>query len=452
MIAVAELLKKERLPGNYFAPSAYVQGDFELGLIENRQGNRLIALPSTLLDSLYSSLEEEVGPAAGLVLFQCGKWWGKYFYRRFAEEVSAHYGQSLAEMEMVEFLQCVKQCWKTYGWGLLNLDFNYYEQGFILATVQNSAFAQVHQTKAPEQPSCYAEAGLLAAFLTQLTGQELHCVQTTCEAMGAPQNTFILGLAERVKIAEACLEEKQDHDTIMTRLGLLQPLPSDVAEVSETLSSVEPEQAPTDALDRVEESADGDEESVGVENTIDSFDLETISEPEVEAAVKAEAEIEMPEPEVSAQAEEILSIEDLEVPDQFELEIPEPEVSAQAEEILSIEDLEVPDPFEFEMPEPEASASIEALEVPDQFELEIPESEVSAQAEEILSIEDLEVPDQFELEIPESEVSAQAEETLSVESLNALDSLSELPNLDSLDLDDLADFSLEDADFSTEPA
>ncbi|MGF1602018.1 MAG: V4R domain-containing protein [Thermosynechococcaceae cyanobacterium] len=225
MLSVSELLNQAPLPGNYFAPDAYVQGDFELGLLENRQGNRLIALPDTLLEALYSSLEEEVGPAASLVMFQCGRWWGKYFYRRFAEEVSTYYGKPLAEMEMVTFLQCLKQCWKTYGWGILNLDFSYYRQGFIVATITNSAFAKVCQRskQPPEQPSCHMEAGLLSTFLSQLTGQELHCVQTACESMGAASNVFILGLAERVKVAEACLEEKQDHDTIMMRLGLTPP-------------------------------------------------------------------------------------------------------------------------------------------------------------------------------------------------------------------------------------
>ena len=41
MINIADLIAESSLPGNYFAPNAYVQGDFESGLIENRQGNRL---------------------------------------------------------------------------------------------------------------------------------------------------------------------------------------------------------------------------------------------------------------------------------------------------------------------------------------------------------------------------------------------------------------------------
>ena len=65
-------------------------------------------------------------------------------------------------------------------------------------------------------------------FFSQLTGQDLHCVQTTCESMGADRNHFVLGKQERVKPAEAWLDEKHDHATIMERLchGQAIPVPS----------------------------------------------------------------------------------------------------------------------------------------------------------------------------------------------------------------------------------
>lgn len=216
MIEVAELIKDGSLHGNYFAPDAYVQGDFEIGLIENRRGSRLLAVPELLLAAIYSALEKETGQASGLVLFNCGRWWGKNFYRRFTEEVSEYYEKPLAEMEMIEFLQCLKQCWKTYGWGIIDLDFKYYQQGFLVVKIDNSPFAQAAPTI--DNPVCFAEAGFLSAFFSQLTGRDLHCIQTACESLQATSNQFILGLAERIKPAQAWLEEGQDHETIMERL------------------------------------------------------------------------------------------------------------------------------------------------------------------------------------------------------------------------------------------
>jgi uncharacterized protein len=216
MISVKELVKESRLTGNYFAPDAYLQGDLESGLIENRGGGRLLALPESFLRAIYEGLEEEVGAASEPVLYKCGAWWGKTFYRRFAEEVSKSLGRPLADIDMIEFLQCFKQCWKTHGWGSIELDFDFYQHGFIVAQIRNSAFAKSSPTL--DKPKCFVEAGLLSSFFTGLTGQKLHCIQTTCESMGADCNYFILGLPERVKRAEAWLQEKHDHATIMERL------------------------------------------------------------------------------------------------------------------------------------------------------------------------------------------------------------------------------------------
>jgi predicted hydrocarbon binding protein len=216
MIAVADLLKDQRLPGNYFAADAYIKGDFESGLLENRRGIRLLALPETLIQAIYAGIEKEVGGAAGVVLFNCGRWWGKNFYARFVEEVSDYYGKALAEMEMVEFLQCLKQCWKSHGWGTFDLDMSYYQQGFLVVKICNSPFAQ--QVPQGNRPACFLEAGILSAFFSQLTGRELHCVQSSCESMGADCNRFVLGLPEHLKPVEAWLQEEQEHETVMAQL------------------------------------------------------------------------------------------------------------------------------------------------------------------------------------------------------------------------------------------
>lgn len=220
MIAVADLLKDQYLPGNYFAPDAYIKGDYESGLIENRRGDRLLAVPETLLSAIHAALEKEIGQAADVVLFNCGRWWGKNFYARFVEEVSDYYGKDLAEMEMVELLQCLKQCWKTHGWGTFDLDLSYYEQGFLVAKIWNSAFAQ--QAPQGNRRACFLEAGILSAFFSQLTGRELHCVQTTCESLGADCNRFVLGLPQRLKPVEAWVEEEQ-HEDVMNRLCMGKP-------------------------------------------------------------------------------------------------------------------------------------------------------------------------------------------------------------------------------------
>jgi uncharacterized protein len=217
MIAVSDLVAGDYLPGNFFSPDAYVQGDFESGLIENRQGARLVALPEVLIQAIYTSLEAETGDASGIVLYNCGRWWGKNFYRRFVEEVSAYYSRPVAEMEMSEFLQCLKQCWKTHGWGTLEFNIDHYHQGFLVIKVWNSTFAAM-APKGSNKPMCFVEAGLLSSFFSQLTGRDLQCIQTECEAMGAEANLFVIALKERVDSVATLVEEGHSHQIILERL------------------------------------------------------------------------------------------------------------------------------------------------------------------------------------------------------------------------------------------
>jgi uncharacterized protein len=215
MISVTDLLTNNRIPGNYFAPDAYVHGDLEMGLLENRRGERLIALPETLIQGIYSGLDKETGQAARLVLKNCGRWWGKNFYIRFCEQITEYYDTSTADMPMVEFLQALQQCWIAHGWGKIDLDQTYQHRGFLVIKIWNSPFARF----APkwEQPVCFLEAGVLSAFFSQLTGRELDCIQTTCESMGADCNRFVLGLPKRLHPAEAMVTHL-DHDSILQQL------------------------------------------------------------------------------------------------------------------------------------------------------------------------------------------------------------------------------------------
>ncbi|MBD2460987.1 4-vinyl reductase [Oscillatoria sp. FACHB-1407] len=215
MISVADLLTNNRVPGNYFATDAYVRGDLEMGLLENRQGDRLLALPETFIQAIYAGLEQETGQASRLVLFNCGRWWGKSFYTRFAEQIGDYYDVAISEMPMVEFLQALQQCWITHGWGKIDLDQTYQHSGFLVVKVWNSPFAKLAPQK--DQPVCHLEAGALAAFFSQLSGRELHCVQTTCESMGADCNRFVLGLPKRLEPAETMVTNL-DHESIMQQL------------------------------------------------------------------------------------------------------------------------------------------------------------------------------------------------------------------------------------------
>lgn len=216
MISVADLIKENRIPANFFDYNAYLKGDLEIGLLENRRGDRLIAVPDTLISSLYAGLAKETGQASKLVLFNCGKWWGKNFYTRFTESLEEYYAQSLADMNMITFVQSLKECWQTHGWGKFEFDPQYQAQGIILVKTFNSPYTR--KIAGNKLPTGYLEAGILTSFFTRLTGRELLATQTTCESLGASCNTYTIGLPERLQIVDSFLVEGLDHETILQRL------------------------------------------------------------------------------------------------------------------------------------------------------------------------------------------------------------------------------------------
>lgn len=216
MISVSDLVTNNRIPSNYFATDVYVRSDLELGLLENRRGDRLLAMPEPLIKAIYSGLDKETGQASKLVLYNCGRWWGKNFYARFAEEVSEYYEKPLADMSMLDFLQSLKQCWQTHGWGKIDLDQSYISQGFLVVKTWNAPFA----THGPKLgfPICFLDAGVFSAFFSQLSGKDLYCVQTSCESLGAECNYFVVGLQKRLGQIEQWIEQGKSHAEIIQKL------------------------------------------------------------------------------------------------------------------------------------------------------------------------------------------------------------------------------------------
>ena len=216
MVLVTDLLTDTSLTANYFATDVYVHGTLELGLLENRRGDRLLALPDTLIRAIYTGLDNETGQASMLVLYNCGRWWGKNFYTRFCEELTDYHNRPVSSLSMAEFMQALEQCWRTHGWGQISLDSSYREQGFLVLKIRASAF--IYYAPKLERPVGFLETGALQAFFSELSGETLHCVQTACESLGAEENYFVLGLQDRLAIAETGVGQGLSHSEIMTLL------------------------------------------------------------------------------------------------------------------------------------------------------------------------------------------------------------------------------------------
>jgi uncharacterized protein len=203
------------IPANLFNPKLYVRSEIESGLLETRQGRRLISLPDTLIHAMYSALERETGQAARLVLFNVGLWWGKEFYKRLNSEIQEYYGQSIAQMSMTMFELLLSQAWIAHGWGRIYLDMSLKDRGLVQVTLKHSTLPGAANRT---EPTSYLEQGILKSFFAELTGRDLGCVQSECTSTGHPHNRFIITLAKRLDKAEAWMSEGMSHDEMIARL------------------------------------------------------------------------------------------------------------------------------------------------------------------------------------------------------------------------------------------
>ncbi len=216
MISVADLFTDDRIPGNYFATDTYLKSDLELGIIENRAGSRLLALPAPLIEAIYSGLEKETGQATSLVLSNCGRWWGRNFYKRFCAELGDYYSTAVSDMPMVEFLQALEECWRVHGWGRIEIDQSYHGKGFLLVYITNSPFAALANVKGKNV--CALEAGVLTSFFCEITGKDITCIELACECAGAERNCFVVGLSKRLQGVDLMLEQHQTPTEILENL------------------------------------------------------------------------------------------------------------------------------------------------------------------------------------------------------------------------------------------
>jgi uncharacterized protein len=210
------------LTANYFAPGHYVQSDIQSCLLQNRQGDRLIALPEQFLLALDESLHEETGRAASFALYTCGTIWGEGFYQRFADQMTARYSLPMSQIQLIPFLLAMREYFAVHGFGILGLDFSRRQQGVIVVSLENSIVAP--NTVAPSSqgrdkvPACHLEAGIFAGWFSAWTSEPLTSLQTACISQVAPKNMFLIAKTSRLQPVKAWVQSNLTHAQILERL------------------------------------------------------------------------------------------------------------------------------------------------------------------------------------------------------------------------------------------
>jgi predicted hydrocarbon binding protein len=216
------------IPGNYFAQRNYLKADPATGLLSSREGNRLIAIPEVLLESIHRSLRAEAGEATPLALYTFGFWWGGSVYDRMRSEIESYYRTTIGNMNAIEFLVMMREFWATHGLGNLTLDFTYRDRGLVQVVTTNSILVKGTDLglKEGQIPSHHLEAGFIAAWFARWAGKELRACATDWglgrSAIDLEETEsftqFLVGAADQIEEIEGWVKQGLRTTEILNRL------------------------------------------------------------------------------------------------------------------------------------------------------------------------------------------------------------------------------------------
>jgi uncharacterized protein len=166
------------------------------GVVRNPAGTRMVFVPEDMLMGLHQGLEDETGAASPIILYGCGKWWGKQWARRHHAELRQLFGADASDLSLGLYELALGRVWALHGWGALSLGFDLRQQGMIEVTVASSPYADVVGSLG--RTSDHLLAGVLAALLTELAGRPLECVEISCKSKGDAVCVFLVGMKARV--------------------------------------------------------------------------------------------------------------------------------------------------------------------------------------------------------------------------------------------------------------
>ena len=190
----------------------------ETGTIIDWNESRNILASEDFIIGLIEGLEQEVGSASSVVMYNIGKEWGKrdadFFQTWFDKEYG--YGTDLSLLNLSYVLEAWWWPFTTQGWGNWDVDLSEQKNGFMFVNIFDSAVARTLGDVG--KPVCHIYAGLLAGFFSSLVKKQLNCIEIQCYAMGETYCKFLLGKQDRIDAATFWQNEGASARDIEKRL------------------------------------------------------------------------------------------------------------------------------------------------------------------------------------------------------------------------------------------
>lgn len=205
---------------NHYNDQDFFQHDRNTGILRNVYGQRCIYVTEDFVTGLLAGLEEEVGDAAGEIMYKCGYEWGREDMKSFTARAQAEYEVEFSKMRMGMMLETWWWPLQIEGWGGWRYDFRQGKQGLIFIDLFESAVAQSLGNLG--KVVCYFYAGMFAAVFSTLAKRELSSIEIQCYSMGEDYCKFLISTSKRVNAAAFWRNEGATSKDIMKKVSDLE--------------------------------------------------------------------------------------------------------------------------------------------------------------------------------------------------------------------------------------
>lgn len=202
----------------WYSMRDYFEHDREAGRVRQRTGTRGLHVTEDFVVGLQQGLEEEVGDAAGIIMYRAGYEWALKDMRAFEARFTAEFGgkTSITEANLLFVLESWWWPLTAEGWGTWRVDLSRSKEGLIVVDLFDSAVAKSLGNIG--KPVCHMYAGMLAGAFTYVSKRELSGIEIQCYAMGADFCKFLLGSERRVNAVSFWVQEGAMAQEIIDRL------------------------------------------------------------------------------------------------------------------------------------------------------------------------------------------------------------------------------------------
>jgi predicted hydrocarbon binding protein len=201
---------------NHYFDERFFRHDRQAGVLRNVYGQRVFRVTEDFIVGLLAGLEEEVGDAAGEIMYKAGYQWGLEDMKSFVPRIQKEYEVQFAKLGMGMMLETWWWPLQIEGWGNWRYDFRQGKQGLIFIDLYESAVAQSLGNVG--KVMCYFYAGLFAAVFTLLSKKELACIEIQCYSMGEDFCKFLISTSKRVNAAAFWRSEGATSADIMKKV------------------------------------------------------------------------------------------------------------------------------------------------------------------------------------------------------------------------------------------